>query len=317
MPLGYPFIFRPVMDGSGAYLIDGGLCSNLPVFLFDRERQTDRLPVVAFDLMTAPRAQPSKYSFGDFCGEMIEAALEAGDYLMRRTLGNIHHVQVTVPASISTLDFDLTQEQSDVLFNAGVAAAHSYSSAVVPQWTQARSIAEMLQARTGVPSRLMSSVLRSVARDFEETTQARGVRANIMLPTPSQTRIVVYQFGMDTDPDSDLELDVEAGCSGLSWRKRVPMAADSERARDSFANEWKMTRDQQNKIRLDRKAMFSFPMFELASGTSADVASLRLLGTLSVDSSTPLPETGWLDTHSEQALDIGKRWADVCSRLLS
>jgi hypothetical protein len=251
---------------------------------------------------------------------MLGTALESGDYLLRAVLPGIYHVRVNVPAGIDTLDFGLTRDQTEALFTQGMADTHSFFARAVPQWAQAQTNVELLQALTGVPPRLVVPVLAAMAGDFTGNTGAKHVRANVMLPTPRQTRMVVYHYGMENDPDVDLELDTNAGCSGRAWTKRCPVVADLIDAKGKFDREWGMTRAQQNRVREDRAAMFSFPMFDLsthlaAGATSAD--DLRLLGIASVDTNTPLEDTGWVGARRDVAIEIGKKWADILSRLLT
>ncbi len=47
---GFPFVFRPVHVGT-SYLVDGGVASNLPSFLFSEESEETRFPTLAFDLV--------------------------------------------------------------------------------------------------------------------------------------------------------------------------------------------------------------------------------------------------------------------------
>jgi hypothetical protein len=144
-----------------------------------------------------------------------------------------------------------------------------------------------------------------------------SVRANVMLPTAVGTRVIVYQYGMDGDPDRDLELPMDAGCSGRAWAERSPVAADLVAARETYEEEWGMTADQQQRVKPDRRAMFSFPMFDLTDAKFAKVEDLPLLGILSVDTEVALTDTGWVSDRAGQAIQIGTEWADVLSRLLT
>jgi NTE family protein len=313
----YPFVFRPVQVNT-RYLVDGGLCSNLPVFLFEAERINKPLTVIAFDLVQKSPLRAGAYTFADFCGDMLASALESGDFVLRSVVRNIYHVQVRVPEGISTLDFELDDAKTEALYNAGMAAAHSFFAKIVPQWAQAKNDVERLQAQTGVSNELVAPVLETIGLEFERRTHARSVRVSITLPTIRGTRIVAYQFGMDDDPDIDLELDMASGCSGRAWVTKRPAAADLMAARDNYLEEWGMRREQQNKVRADRQSMMSFPIFDLtnpAGGTSVD--ELPLIGVLSVDSETPLSDTGWVGEHRDAAVRVGTRWADVLSRMLT
>jgi hypothetical protein len=249
---------------------------------------------------------------------MLASALESGDFVLRSVVRNIYHVQVRVPEGIGTLDFELDDAKTEALYNAGMAAAHSFFAKIVPQWAQAKNDVERLQAQTGVSNELVAPVLETIGLEFERRTHARSVRVSITLPTVRGTRIVAYQFGMDHDPDIDLELDMASGCSGRAWVTKRPAAADLVAARDNYLEEWGMRREQQNKVRADRQSMMSFPIFDLtnpAGGTSVD--ELPLIGVLSVDSDTPLSDTGWVGEHRDAAVQVGTQWADVLSRMLT
>ncbi len=313
----YPFVFQPVLIND-RYFVDGGLCSSLPVFLFESERADKPLPIIAFDLVQRRPQRPEPYRFGTFCSDMLASALESADFLLRSVVRNIHHVRVIVPDNIHTLEFTLDKHKTEALFNAGLAATHSYFSQVVPQWSQAKNEVELLQARLGVSNELVTPVLEAIGLEFERQTKSRNVRVSVSLPTGYGTRIVTYQFGMDRDPDIDLELAADSGCSGRAWATKRPVAADLLAAKGNFEPEWRMTREQQNKVRVDRCSMMSFPIFDLTDPLSeTSVDRLRLLGVMSVDSDTTLTDTGWVGDHRDEAVRIGTRWADVLSRLLT
>jgi NTE family protein len=331
----YPFVFKPVLRGE-SHVVDGGLCSNLPTFLFDREREQNGLPVVAFDLAGPSAPISSNYGFKRFCLQMMDTAMTSGDQMRRKSPG-VELVVVQVPSDISTLDFNLTSSQIDALHNSGLAGTLAYFAARAPQWyrsagtgalaggeyglpdihvqriAEAKGPVEMLQAVVGVPSSQVVPILRAMARDFEDRTKVTHVRANIMLPTPSGTRRVVYQFGMDADSDADLELAADSGCSGRAWSTRKPTACDLAAARTNYSKEWGMTDEQQSKVRADRQAMFSFPMFDPQVGNGHQ----QLIGIASVDTDTPLAQTNWTNPDQTTALNLGIQWAEVLSRLLT
>jgi len=316
--MSYPFVFRPVQMNK-AYHVDGGLTSNLPVFLFERERQEQGIPVLAFDLVSSKREDNQKNKFETFCHNLFTTALEATDVLLRQVLTGIHHIQVKVPDGIGTLDFALSREARTQLFNAGYVATSEYFSQEFKFYEAATSQTTRMQA-LHVPRTLVEPILEAMTKSFEAKTRAEKIRANIMLPTGDGTRKVVYQYGMDTDTDSDFELDLDAGCGGGAWTRGEPVAGNLLDAKRTFSA-WGLTQEQQNRVRADRKAMLCFPIFELDKRltTPEDVKDLDRIGVLSVDTSTPLGETDWLSLKgipNKEVITAGRNWADIFSRIL-
>jgi NTE family protein len=318
--MSYPFVFRPVKFNESLY-VDGGLSSNLPVFLFERERHEEGIPVLAFDLISSKGNSDETDKFGLFCNNLFTTALESTDILLRKIISGIHYIQVEIPKDINTLDFALSQQRRRELFDAGYIATNEYFNRRFQFYGRAKNQVEQLQTLRTPPA-LVRPVLQAFAHALESQTDARKIRANIMLPTGYGTRIVVYQYGMDRDSDSDLELEIDAGCGGGAWKRKRPVAGDLLEAKRLY-KEWGMTEEQQNKIRKDRKAMLCFPIFELGKDLSrpADIETLDLIGVLSVDTSTPLSETGWLSSGASQELSQavikeGETWADILSRIL-
>jgi NTE family protein len=70
--MSYPFIFKPLIHHERRF-VDGGLCSNLPAFVFDTERAQDRRPLIAFDLVSPTKEPPNPYGMGEFVAELYLA----------------------------------------------------------------------------------------------------------------------------------------------------------------------------------------------------------------------------------------------------
>lgn len=318
--MSYPFIFKPVRMNS-RLLVDGGLCSNLPVFLFDKERAMDRLPLLAFDLVVRPGERHDPYEIGHFCSDMLDTALEAGDYLMRRASGNIYHARIYVPEGIGTLDFDLPRERLQQLFDKGVGDTFTFLNKELATWQQARTLVERLQALYAPPEEV-EFVLKQFAAALQRQTAMTLVRTHIMLPTGNGTRIVVYQCNMDNDPDQDLELDLDGGCTGRCWTSGKPTLADLEdAAAGDNHRKWNMTAQQQAKVRKDRKAMFSIPVFDRIPLGKRDLINRPLLGVLSADTDASFrdmigQQADTLSEAGQKAVMIGKEWSGVLTRIL-
>ena len=319
--MSYPFVFTPFKMGD-RYFVDGGLCSNLPVFLFNDERKQDRRPLLAFDLETPPPVRTGSYNLGHLCLDMMDTALEAGDYLMRRASSNIYHIRIRIPQGIGTLDFDIGRDKLEQLFDKGVADTYTFLTRELAPWQQAQNLAERLQV-LHAPPRDVKFILSQFAAQLERETGMASVRAQVMLPTGNGKRIVVYQYNMDNDPDQDLDLAEDAGATGNTWAKREPTIADLEDAarEQNYAIQWKMTQEQQAKIRKDRKAMLCVPIFDRVSVGTAERLKDSLIGTLSADTNLSLRAMMWigedgLTDKAKHAVLIGIAWSGVLSRIL-
>jgi NTE family protein len=121
-----PFVFEPVRVG-GATWVDGGLLSNFPVQLFDGS-DPPRWPTFGIRLSARPGKPathkirgPLSLAFGAL--ETLisdqDAAYVDDPCTVRRT--------IFVPAeSVGTLDFDITAEERDALYNRGLQAAQTF-----------------------------------------------------------------------------------------------------------------------------------------------------------------------------------------------
>jgi NTE family protein len=318
----YPFVFRPVLKNDRS-LVDGGLASNLPAFLFEKEFRTTRVPAFAFDLVLAPTAAPTNYDIGRYCGDLLATALEASDELLRVVLQGVHHVPVRTPPGIATLNFRLSRDDRQRLFDAGYQETTTFLNGFAPIQRVKQAgyrLKELLRTEYGPPQRF-APVLYGLAKQIEKETGVRNVRAHVMLPTgrPTSTRIVVYGYGMDDDADIDLELPLEAGCSGLAWRDREIVIADLV---ESAANPqaWGMTREQHAKVPSTRKSMMCVPIHR--ETVPGDAARPTPIGTLTVDSTTLLGKTGWVNESGEKRVAAGNvasimmSWAYVLYHLL-
>ena len=201
--MSYPLIFKPLRYNKRLF-VDGGLCSNLPAFVFDSERARDRRPLIAFDLVSASRTPPNPYEFGHFVSDLMETALEAGDYL-RGQSKEFYRVEIPTPKGIDTLDFDVSTEQLKSLVEVGFVRTTYFISQELAPWTQARNQVERLQALYAPPEEV-GFVLGQYIDHLVKSLGITSIRASITLPTGRGTRIVVYQAGIGTEiPDQILK----------------------------------------------------------------------------------------------------------------
>jgi NTE family protein len=142
MSMSIPIFFDPVIqvgpDGRSHMIVDGGLLSNYPVWLFDPPSGEPRLPTFGM-LLGAPsqqdpvmphppagRAQPNGMpSPADFVKAITDTMMQAHDRLYVEQANFVRTIAIPV-CGITTTQFDITPEQTLELFNSGRQAAKSF-----------------------------------------------------------------------------------------------------------------------------------------------------------------------------------------------
>ncbi|MFC4103851.1 patatin-like phospholipase family protein [Paenibacillus xanthanilyticus] len=111
-----------------AYIVDGGLLSNFPLWLFDPEQGAagGRTPVVGYQLVgkneTEPRVIRGPVTMFQ---AMFETMLQAHDERYIEKQNRERAIKIPTLGMRST-DFDLTQEESDALYKSGYDSARAY-----------------------------------------------------------------------------------------------------------------------------------------------------------------------------------------------
>ena len=145
MSMSIPFFFEPVklqdMNGRVHYIVDGGVLSNYPIWLLDDGKKNPPWPTFGFKL-TEPDKRALKpadrnpinnpISFlKSVIGTMMDAhdnyhiSISTGDY--DRTVGIPTLVTVKgLEEEIKTVDFDISQEKSQALYDNGVRAGAEF-----------------------------------------------------------------------------------------------------------------------------------------------------------------------------------------------
>ena len=131
---GYPYFFPPLAlrdraTGRPGVLVDGGVASAFPIFLFDREQP--RRPTWGFRLHSGLGPErPSQREIGgfdwpvDMAWGILETAMNAFD--TREVLSFGDRVVSIPTGAVGTLDFSLSAEQREFLFESGHEAARAF-----------------------------------------------------------------------------------------------------------------------------------------------------------------------------------------------
>jgi NTE family protein len=137
MSMSYPFLFTPVVlhrEGKPVYVVDGGLLSNFPIWLFDSPNP--KRPTWGFRLHGGSNVEeglpyrkiPRPFWEVPLLKAMFSAATEAWDREQMEQVVSARTVSIPTH-QISTTDFGLTRAEADSLYAWGVNAAHDFFTA--------------------------------------------------------------------------------------------------------------------------------------------------------------------------------------------
>lgn len=143
MSCSIPYFFDPVMlrlNGQAAkgksfreqfvYLVDGGLLSNFPLWLFDEKKEGAKspagIPTVGYQMIGKAAPQPHKIT-GPFSmlQALVETMLSAHDERYIEQEKFVRSVKIST-LGIATTEFNITPAQSDVLYAAGQKAGEDF-----------------------------------------------------------------------------------------------------------------------------------------------------------------------------------------------
>lgn len=132
MSAGLPFFYRPVVQpyatgrgGGVSHIVDGGLLSNFPVWLFDVEGPPP-WPTIGFMLWDPRRGRPKSIRGPvSYAAALVSTMLEAHDALYLEAADRVRTIRVPTQ-EVGTADFDLSEDQQRRLYEGGVAAAEAF-----------------------------------------------------------------------------------------------------------------------------------------------------------------------------------------------
>ncbi|GAA3437946.1 patatin-like phospholipase family protein [Kutzneria kofuensis] len=131
--MSYPFFFRPYQfttgKGDQVTWVDGGLLANFPVTLFDRnDGRAPRWPTWAVRISATPPFvdKPITSALGEAKG-MIDTFLSVSNNQYHLDDEGIGRRTIAVDTTeVSSMDFGMTREQAQLLFDRGLAAGKAF-----------------------------------------------------------------------------------------------------------------------------------------------------------------------------------------------
>lgn len=125
MSCSIPLYFRPYkMEYSGGfnYIVDGGILSNFPIWIFDTGK-IPNWPTLGFKIVDPP--SHTALGKGDIISYVLDIIDTVVDEDETRSIKDIDLIRTTMipSAGIKSTDFNITKEESLRLFNAGYSSA--------------------------------------------------------------------------------------------------------------------------------------------------------------------------------------------------
>ncbi|WP_099469362.1 patatin-like phospholipase family protein [Konateibacter massiliensis] len=148
MSMSIPIFYEPYRltgcDGRVHYIVDGGLLSNYPIWIFDKTKSYPQCSTVGFKFVGSTAKgneadeKNSKMNIMEYIMSLVSTALNAKDkQYISASRGDFQRT-VTIPTTIEidgkeknigATDFGITKEESEALFYNGVDAARKFLEA--------------------------------------------------------------------------------------------------------------------------------------------------------------------------------------------
>jgi len=131
MSMSLPFFFEPVTiknfrTNQVSYIVDGGLLSNFPVWLFDTEGNIPEWPTFGFKLVEPGEGTPQKIRGPiSLLKALFSTMSQAHDARYIKDADFVRTIPIPT-LDVKTTDFDLKREKSEALYQSGRQAAEKF-----------------------------------------------------------------------------------------------------------------------------------------------------------------------------------------------
>ncbi|MDP2719588.1 MAG: patatin-like phospholipase family protein [Dehalococcoidia bacterium] len=135
MSMSIPFFFEPVrlknsVTNQQSYIVDGGILSNFPVWLFDSEGAAPEWPTIGFKLVEPEEEQQTPHDIRgpvSMLAAMFSTMMGAHD---ARYIKDENFVRtIPIPTlGVGTTEFNITREKSEALYASGRQAGEKFFS---------------------------------------------------------------------------------------------------------------------------------------------------------------------------------------------
>lgn len=128
MSASIPFYFYPYVlkyQNKFSYIVDGGLLSDFPIWIFDVEG-IPRWPTFGFELVSNKELRPNRRKgFIPYAMDVITTPIEKNENIYVKDKNSVRVIKIPV-FNISATDFNLSRKESLLLFNSGYNSANEF-----------------------------------------------------------------------------------------------------------------------------------------------------------------------------------------------
>ncbi len=291
--------------------MDGGLTSNLPSMLFDKEYRETGVFTTLFDLVQKEQCPEPARNLLEFGQHLLKTAIESSDQLFLENQKGNFHIEIDIPVRYKTLDFHLSQNDRKDLFRFGSSDAHNaitQSDRIKILRKAGASLAKELQGRNCHDS-LISPILSALLREIADASNAKELRASIFLPSSGGRLLLVYNHAFrKTDRDQYIELGPTEGIATKAFKNIETCYSQF----DERNHDYQLEPENAELIPDDRKSLFSIPISFSSKGSKKE----GVIGVLGVDTASTLEEIGWGADKQTEIFAILLKWMHIIHAVL-
>jgi NTE family protein len=243
-----PFFFAPTIIDNRA-MVDGGLMSNFPAWLFELER-SEYPPFIrtyGFTLVDAAASSLAPGgllgSIADYTRKVVQAGVFGGQTMLNDPI-ELFHV-VPIASRFDALAFELNDEQKTDLYTDGLNSASKYF----------RDHAVADDVAITVALKVLSDKLRELIN-----LPLEGLRANISLPVATEHLRVTYSYNMENDTDDRLRLQRGQTGTGDVLQRKKAIQTDIRQIRSGSTMRG-LNKYDSALVRKDMISLISVPIF--------------------------------------------------------
>ena len=288
-----PFVFKPARirsykAGADALYADGGLVSNLPVWVFADEKlnyerqklQLEKVPVVAFSLGDLPEQPASNPEAGSlsYWGSLARSAIFGAQTVGQLLATDLTQLRMVIELGVTEFNFSLQR------------VLNSYDQAYKQAYFRIRQEIDLLPARR----RQLLQDYHQKAIDLVQATAGESnisnVRVSVIKPlNGTKSFRVEKSFNMDNDADDRFVFSRLVIGAPKAFYGKAPFYVD-------FGQSWQlgipenMTKYEFALLRKTLNSAIYIPVFPSPNdwGLPAPEARSEPLGVVSIDSDGPL-----------------------------